>query len=84
VAVACNFTPVERKGYTFGVPQGGTWAEVLNSDNKKYGGKGIGNYKPIRAKKKEMHKRKYCIEVTLPPFGVLVFSPQKTNSIKAK
>ena len=32
VLVVCNFTPVPRHGYRVGVPHGGRWEEVLNSD----------------------------------------------------
>ena len=34
-----NFTPVERKGYKFGVPDKGVYKTVLSSDLEKYGGK---------------------------------------------
>ena len=34
-----NFSPVERKGYKFGVPDKGTYKVELSSDMKKYGGK---------------------------------------------
>ena len=37
-----NFTPVPRYGYRVGVPRGGYWREMLNSDAR-YGGSGIGN-----------------------------------------
>ena len=30
--VVCNFTPVPRTGYRVGVPHGGYWEEMLNSD----------------------------------------------------
>ena len=40
VLVACNFTPVPRPGYRVGVPRGGFWREVLNSDAADYGGAG--------------------------------------------
>jgi 1,4-alpha-glucan branching enzyme len=35
-----NFTPVARQAYRVGVPQGGFWEEVLNSDATIYGGGG--------------------------------------------
>jgi 1,4-alpha-glucan branching enzyme len=43
VLVALNFTPVPRPGYRVGVPRGGYWREVLNSDAGDYGGSGMGN-----------------------------------------
>src|SRR5271165_2723668 len=41
--VACNFTPVPRHNYRIGVPRGGRWDELLNSDAPLYGGSGQGN-----------------------------------------
>jgi 1,4-alpha-glucan branching enzyme len=43
IVVICNFTPVPRIGYRLGVPSGGFWRELLNSDGKEYGGSGVGN-----------------------------------------
>ena len=43
VLVVCNFTPVPRHNYRVGVPQGGRWREILNSDAEYYGGSGVGN-----------------------------------------
>ena len=40
--VACNFTPVPRQNYRVGVPSGGAWKEILNSDAPLYGGSGAG------------------------------------------
>jgi len=37
VLIACNFTPVPRVGYKVGVPHGGYWKEILNSDAREYG-----------------------------------------------
>ena len=41
VLCAANFTPVPREGYQVGVPCGGFWREVLNSDATVYGGSGM-------------------------------------------
>jgi len=38
VLVACNFTPVPRPSYRIGVPAGGRWRELLNTDAAEYGG----------------------------------------------
>jgi 1,4-alpha-glucan branching enzyme len=40
VVVACNFTPMPRYNYRVGVPAGGIWQEILNSDAVSYGGSG--------------------------------------------
>src|SRR5262249_38064191 len=43
VVAACNFTPVPRLGYRFGVPRRSAYLEVLNTDAHAYGGSGMGN-----------------------------------------
>ena len=40
--VACNCTPVPRYGYRVGIPFGGYWEEVLNSDASSMAGAGLG------------------------------------------
>jgi len=47
--VVLNYTPIAREGYRVGVPQGGEWRELLNSDAPVYGGSGVGNYGAVRA-----------------------------------
>ena len=42
VLIVCNFTPIPRVGYRVGVPEGGYWRELLNSDALEYGGTGSG------------------------------------------
>ena len=39
----CNFTPVVRHDYRIGVPEGGRYAEALNTDDPRYGGSGVNN-----------------------------------------
>jgi 1,4-alpha-glucan branching enzyme len=71
VVVVCNFTPVPRLGYLLGVPSGGFWRELLNSDAKEYEGSGMGNLGGVHAKVRPVHGRPYSLELTLPPLGAL-------------
>lgn len=70
--VICNLTPSPRKNYKIGVPTGGLWLEVLNSDAKDYGGSGHGNFGEVKASSAPEHGRKYSLSLTLPPLGVIV------------
>jgi len=73
ILVVCNFTPMVRSKYRVGVPGGGFWREVLNSDAKEYGGSGQGNLGGVEAKPIPLHNRECSISITLPPLSVLVF-----------
>ncbi len=69
--VVCNFTPTPRGNYRVGVPRRGLWEEVLNTDAKEYGGSGYGNGGAVRALPVPYHGRRYSLNLTLPPLGVL-------------
>jgi 1,4-alpha-glucan branching enzyme len=69
ILVSCNFTPVPRENYLTGVPRGGAWLEVLNSDAADYGGSGWGNMGGLDAVPVSMHGRPRALNVTLPPLG---------------
>jgi 1,4-alpha-glucan branching enzyme len=75
VLVVLNFTPQPRVDYRVGVPRGGYWKEVLNSDAAEYGGGGWGNYGGVEASAEGMHGRPFSLKVTLPPLAALFFSP---------
>ena len=79
----CNFTPVERVGYRIGVPHGGQWCELLNSDAEHYGGRGLGNLGAVQADATAIHGREHSLELTLPPLGVLVFERATSAGISA-
>jgi 1,4-alpha-glucan branching enzyme len=77
VVVAINFTPVPQENYRLGVPAGGQWTELLNSDDARYGGSGATNLdSPRTAESVEHHDRPHSITVTLPPLGVTILAPQ--------
>ena len=71
VLVVCNNTPVPRDGYAVGVPSGGPWTEILNSDGKEYGGSGMGNLGGSGARREPSDGRPYSLTLTLPPLASL-------------
>jgi len=76
LVAACNFTPVPRHGYRMGVPCGGAWREVLNSDASVYGGSGMGNLGRVEAAHSHSHGRPFSVSVTLPPLAIVFFRPE--------
>ncbi len=78
ILIVCNFTPVPRYNYRVGVPRGGFWSEVLNSDAKIYGGSGHGNFGGVEATPVPAQERYHSLSVTLPPLGILFFKSEGT------
>jgi 1,4-alpha-glucan branching enzyme len=73
--VVCNFTPVVREGYRIGVPRGGYYAELLNTDADCYGGSNVGNLGGVTAEKRSMHGMPFSLSLTLPPLATLILRP---------
>ena len=57
VVVVFNFTPLPRHNYRVGVPRGGYWQEILNSDSESYDGAGFGNLGGTEAQQIAAHGR---------------------------
>ncbi len=75
LAVILNLTPVLRHDYRIGLPQGGQWKEILNSDAEIYGGSNTGNLGAVFAGESPLNGQPFSAALTLPPLGVLVFKP---------
>ena len=73
ILVVANFTPVVRDGYRIGVPRGGFWREILNSDATIYYGSGVGNRGGMSAEPVGWHGQAQSLVVTAPPLGVVLF-----------
>ena len=78
VVVVCNFTPVPRHNYRIGVPIGGDYLELLNSDAAIYGGSNLGNGGVVAAKAIPEHGRPFSLVLTLPPLAGLMLQPKAT------
>ena len=72
VAVICNFTPVERPDWRVGLPFGGTWEEVINTDAAIYGGGDRGNLGGVTATGDGWHGQPVSARVMLPPLATLI------------
>ena len=44
-----NFAAVPHENYRIGLPRGGTWHEIINTDADVYGGSGVGNLGTVHA-----------------------------------
>ncbi len=71
--VVCNFTPAPKENYKVGIPKdSGKIKEILNSDDKKYGGSGMKS-KLTQLIEKPWNGREQSIELTIPPLSIVVF-----------
>lgn len=71
VLVVSNLTPVVRHDYRIGVPAAGRYIEILNSDDRRYGGSGVSNAEMIAAEAKPAHGCEMSIALSLPPLATV-------------
>ncbi len=69
IVVVCNFTPVPNYNYRVGVPRGGDYKEILNTDDKKYSGTGLMNGR-VTSSATKYHGLDHSIVLKLPPLGI--------------
>ena len=86
IVAVCNFTPVMREKYSFGVEFEGVYEVVMNSDDKAYGGDGLGTMTKVTSKKGDMHGFSNNITLDLPglSFILLKRKPKPARKPKAK
>jgi 1,4-alpha-glucan branching enzyme len=72
-----NFTPVPRERYRIGVPEAGSYAELLNSDAALYGGGNIGNGGAVHTEPIADHGFDQSLRLTIPPLGCLVLKRRR-------
>jgi len=70
--VVSNMTPVPRTNYLLGVPQGGSWRELINTDAVEFGGSGWGNLGGVESAPVRAHGRMQSVCMTLPPLSTLI------------
>jgi 1,4-alpha-glucan branching enzyme len=72
VLVVCNMTPVPRQGYRIGVPLGGRWREIANTDSRFYGGTNLGNDGAVHSLDQPSHGQSHSVLLTLPPLATVM------------
>lgn len=73
LVIALNMDVQAYDSYRIGVQEPGIYTELINSDDKKYGGSGRINPEPIKAEKIPMHGQPYSIEINMPVVGGVIF-----------
>jgi len=75
-AVACvaNFSGQPHQSHRLGLPYGGVWHEVLNTDAQSYGGSGVGNLGAVTAEEASHKSQPFAANVAVPPLGAVWLS----------
>jgi 1,4-alpha-glucan branching enzyme len=75
VVCVANFAAIPHGDYRVGLPSGGTWTEVLNTDADAYSGSGVGNLGSVTATDEGWNNQPASATVTLPPLGTIWLRP---------
>ena len=71
VLVICNFTPVPRHDYRIGVPQQGSYREIINTDAAIYWGSGVANA-DLRTEAIASHGHACSLRLVVPPLATIM------------
>jgi 1,4-alpha-glucan branching enzyme len=78
VVCIVNLTPIVREHYAIGVPCGGQFKVLINTDDKQYGGSGVGAG-VVSAAASGQHGQPNTLNLTLPPLSALILQPEKSG-----
>lgn len=81
IIVVCNFVPVGRENYCFGVPFEGEYTEVFNSSSAD--GRPITNG-TVKSTDTPMHGFENSISINIPAFSVMYFTIKKSEKTAEK
>jgi 1,4-alpha-glucan branching enzyme len=64
-----------------GVPAGGYWKEIFNSDSSSFGGSSTVNDMVLKAIRGEYHGKDHAVTLVLPPLGLCVLKLERDEEI---
>lgn len=77
-----NFTSTVYYDYRIGVPFLGTYEELFNTDDERYGGSGQIMGEELEAEKIPFHNQPYSLMIKVPPMAALVLKVKDIKTIK--
>lgn len=84
IIIVGNFSPLVREGHRIGLPLRGSYKQIINTDNEKYGGTGVGDVARIKAEKIPWHGMEYSAAITLPPLAIMWFEAPKREAGRSR
>ena len=82
--VVLNFTPVVHNDLWLRVPEVGTYEEVFNSDETRFGGSGVVNEGPLEATVNPYREEENILRLTIPPLGMTILAKKKIKKSPAQ
>ncbi|MDR1794491.1 MAG: 1,4-alpha-glucan branching protein GlgB [Erysipelotrichaceae bacterium] len=77
LVVVLNMTPASYEDFRLGVPWGGSYVEVLNTEKDIYNGCNMCNYYPLEAEQVPAHRFGVSIRIRIAPFAGILFERKK-------
>ncbi|WP_411342615.1 1,4-alpha-glucan branching protein GlgB [Paenibacillus sp. WLX1005] len=80
--IMINFQPVPRVNYRIGVPKAGTYREIWNSDEPRFGGTGGRTESLLRSEKVPWDRQENSVLLTIPPLSVIILKRHTGKAVK--
>jgi 1,4-alpha-glucan branching enzyme len=77
LVVVCNFKPNVYQNYWLGVQKPGHYRELINTNDRKYGGSGLVNQELLEAREWNSSSWAYALEIDVPAVSTMVFKLQR-------
>jgi 1,4-alpha-glucan branching enzyme len=73
VYVVCNFTPIPRPHFRFGVEEEGSLSLALNTDSDTFGGSSYPTTREATSEPTPWNDRPHSVEISLPPLATVFY-----------
>ncbi|HEY0369617.1 MAG TPA: 1,4-alpha-glucan branching protein GlgB [Chthoniobacterales bacterium] len=80
IVFVVNATPQIMHGYRIGVPEGGFYREIINTDAETYGGSNVGNMGGLEAAAQEWQGRTHSLMIEVPPLATVAFKLERPQA----
>jgi len=80
ILIVLNLTPIARDGYRLGVGTSGDWEVVLNSDDDRFWGSGLGSTGVVSSEDVTSHGRPQSVLLDLPPLGAIYLRHRESST----
>ena len=83
MVVVLNMTPASYEHFRIGVPQAGTYSELINTEKDIYEGCNMCNFKPVATETVPAHHFEQSLDIRVAPFAGILLICKKSAKKKA-